>query len=789
MAKKSQKQQKERLFEEKLVPAKSGSGELFDVSFGDEDSKPVECLGMKFPNDAARRAHFIELLREKLKDPEFRKIEGFPIGGDEDILALSDPPYYTACPNPFAGQFVEHCGNAYCEDTDDYELEPLAYDVSEGKNDPIYNAHSYHTKVPHRAIMRYILHYTRPGDIVFDGFCGTGMTAVAAQCCKTKDPIISEEMPDAEWGQRYCIASDLSPEASFIAHSLNSPFSAHNFKIALDRLTPAVEETVAHLYRTSVNGTTADIAYTIWSEVTICPECGDVFTFSDAAVSESWDSELSPFPCPHCDAPLTGRQLGRFIESRWDQYLNKAVEVSKHIPVLINCHGPSGRTRQVPTQEDIKKARLEGIMVGNDAPIAELLQLDRFFKDSLHLRKLSHVHHMYTERTWYTLSQYWKAISEAKCDPRTRQQLMALFTSVLPRLDRLNRYMPNHNRHVGPLIGTWYISWLAVEISPIRYWRDKSNDFLALRSMPGTALVGAGSATDLSLIPDSSVDYIFTDPPFGHNLQYAELNQRAEAWIKVTTQISPEAVISKSQGKDLAVYESLMTRCFKEFYRILKPGRWMTVEFHNSRNSVWNAIQEALSIVGFVVADVRTLDKKKGTTNQLFYSSGAVKQDLVITAYKPTEALEQFFDRKAGSEAGAWEFLRNHLRHLPVCVFKQDRMEIVAERQNYLLYDRMVAFHVQRGFPVPLSASEFYIGLREKFPEREGMYFLPDQLNEYEVKRMECSEVSQLQLFVSDEKSAIQWVRLACSPKTDPCVMRVYQAAMVKETFDEQDET
>ena len=69
MAKRQQHNQKERLFEEKLVPAKPGSGELFDVSYGNDDSKPVECLGMTFPNDEARRAHFTELLRKKLKEP------------------------------------------------------------------------------------------------------------------------------------------------------------------------------------------------------------------------------------------------------------------------------------------------------------------------------------------------------------------------------------------------------------------------------------------------------------------------------------------------------------------------------------------------------------------------------------------------------------------------------------------------------------------------------------------------------------------------------------------------
>src|SRR5450759_1694149 len=140
-------------------------------------------------NDAAseaRRTEYLERLRAAL--PELRKLEGFPIGSDEDILALSDPPHYTACPNPFLAEFISEHGTPYDEATDDYHREPFAADVSEGKNDPIYNAHSYHTKVPHKAIMRYILHYTKPGDIVFDGFCGTGMTGVAAQLCGSPDP-------------------------------------------------------------------------------------------------------------------------------------------------------------------------------------------------------------------------------------------------------------------------------------------------------------------------------------------------------------------------------------------------------------------------------------------------------------------------------------------------------------------------------------------------------------------------------------------------------------------------
>ncbi len=148
---------------------------------------PVECLGLTFGSEEERRAYFLEQLREKLRDPEFRAIEGFPIGSDEDILALSDPPYYTACPNPFLEEFIRHHGKPYDEATDDYHREPFAADVSEGKTDSLYRAHSYHTKVPHKAIMRYILHYTEPGDVVFDGFAGSGMVGVAAEACSRVD--------------------------------------------------------------------------------------------------------------------------------------------------------------------------------------------------------------------------------------------------------------------------------------------------------------------------------------------------------------------------------------------------------------------------------------------------------------------------------------------------------------------------------------------------------------------------------------------------------------------------
>jgi len=190
----------------------------------------------------------------KLDIDKVRNIEGFPIAKDEDIIALSNPPYYTACPNPFIEDFIKEHSKPYDELTDDYHREPFATDVSEGKYDPLYRLHSYPTKVPHKAIMRYILHYTNPGDIVFDGFCGTGMTGVAAQTCENPDAEflhkIRQEIPNMHLGARKVILNDLSPTASFIACNYNTPVDTEEFSKEVEIILNNCEAKYSWIYHT-----------------------------------------------------------------------------------------------------------------------------------------------------------------------------------------------------------------------------------------------------------------------------------------------------------------------------------------------------------------------------------------------------------------------------------------------------------------------------------------------------------------------------------------------------------
>ena len=312
------------------------------------------------------------------------------------------------------------------------------------------------------------------------------------------------------------------------------------------------------------------------------------------------------------------------------------------------------------------------------------------------------------------------------------------------------------------LSGTLYIGALIREINPISFIERKFKKFLVL-NLPQlkSSAISTQSMTDLGVIKEACLDYVFIDPPFGSNIIYSDLSILWEAWTNIFTNTRSEAVVhrrKKESPNTLREYMRLMTACFQEAYRVLKPGRWMTVEFSNTKASVWNSIQTALTEAGFIVANVSALDKKQGSFKAVTTPT-AVKQDLIISAYKPNGGFEERFQKEAQSEEGVWDFVRTHLKYLPVTKQQGASLQFVAERDPRILFDQMVAYYVRKGFPVPISSQEFQNGLSQRFIERDGMYFLPDQVAEYDRKKMTSGELKQMSMFVSDEASAIQWLR------------------------------
>jgi len=753
----------------------------------------VECLGQTFENDAARRAHFIELLRQKLQDPEFRQIEGFPIGEDEDILALSDPPYYTACPNPWLADFMAEWEAKKPKKPMDfhYRREPFAADVSEGKNNPIYNAHSYHTKVPHKAIMRYILHYTEPGDIVFDGFCGTGMTGVAAQMCGNREVVesldyrveadgtILQQEPSEEgkkrWvafsklGARHAMLNDLSPAATFIAYNYNTPVDVATFEKEAKRILEEVEKEYGWMYETHhTDGQVGKINYTVWSDVFICLDCSGEVIYFFSAIDQQTRKVKSQFECPHCGANLKKHELERKTHMQHNPALDEIISTASQYPVLINYTSQGRRlTKEIIKQDLSLSSKIEQTHVPYKYPMDRIdRDLDIWYERDYRSLGLYSIDGFFTRRNLYWLAAIFSQIQKV-ADP-ARQSLLFTFTGCVQIASRMSsfRYDSRNPKNTagGILKGALYIPSISKEGHVADLFNRRHRAIVSQKNIISEfdinkQVISTGSSTKL-VIGNNSLDYIFLDPPFGSNIIYSELSLFWEAWLGVYTNDKKEAVVHrrKKSRRKLAEYYELMQKCFLEAYRVLKPGHWLTVEFSNTKANVWNSIQHALQSAGFVVANVSALDKKTGSFRAVTTPT-AVKQDLVISAYKPNGGFEERFLNEATSEDGVWDFVRTHLSYLPVIKRQNGSIQMVPERDPRILFDRMVAYYVRKGYPVPLSSQEFQLGLTQRFSERDGMYFLPAQAAEYDRKKINSGKIIQATIFVDDESSAIQWLR------------------------------
>ncbi|WP_315794636.1 DNA methyltransferase [Paenibacillus sp. BIC5C1] len=777
---------------------------LYEQDKDEVDNKPVVCLGMTFKNEDERRNYFREELRKKL--PELKLIEGFPIGEDEDVIALSDPPYYTACPNPWVNDFIEKWEkekvNKHGRDLiEDYHREPFATDVSEGKNNTIYNAHSYHTKVPYRAIMRYILHYTKPGDIIFDGFCGSGMTGLASEMCESMDEIRSlgyrvkdgivfdeDNVEFSQIGNRRSILNDLSPAATFISYNYNKKADKINSSQYLYSLLKRIEDEFSWLYTTFLQEEDevcfseeiqkiyniedlksfieshidflTTVNYLIWSENYICNSCFEIMTYWDANVNEDEQSVKKNLVCPNCGAEEEKKKLERVFQKNKDLVDGEVVSHPKLTPVKVNYTSGNHRKDKKPGLLDLK--------------IIEMIKLEKSFQlikpvlvydgiktiEPLRLG-MNKVHHFYIERVILLIINY---LSQAKKSNYYYNEAQFLLGSVLPKLSKMNRYMPQYASKekgfralVGPMANALYFPALSVENNFFSQSKFQLNKIINAWNEYSGNLTSTQSSTKLDIKSDS-IDYIFIDPPFGANIMYSELSFPRESWLGILTNNNKEAIENKAQGKKLTDYTKLMLESFKEAYRILKPNRWITVEFSNTQASVWNAIQYALQESGFIIASVDALNKQRGGFHAMITTT-AVKQDLVISAYKPSlENVNKMLSEK-NTVNSAWTFVTQHLQQLPKFLGSKGEASIIAERTPRILFDRMVAYHVQNGLPVPISSAEFQEGVAQRFPMRDGMAFLESQVAEYDKKRTLVKEFSQMSLFVSDENSAIEWIR------------------------------
>lgn len=663
------------------------------------------------------------------------------------LRVLDDAPRFTGASNPHVAEFVR--GARAVRRRQKLVVEPLALDVSAGKNDPVYSDHPYHTKVPHRAIVPYMLHYTQPGDVVLDGFCGSGMTGVAAQLCgddatleslgwrvsPTGEILTQEGDAVGAKGPRRAVLADLSPLAGLLAYHHNSPVDPETLQDALSGVVAEVERKWGWTQTTLHNPTDqeveqavsvldnlpkdprrgadlpwAKIQFVVWSDVFRCPECGGELVFFEVAVEQGTDRVRDRVACPHCRASVRKRELRRVLESRWDACLGRRHDQTRQLPVRINYEWQGKRFEKTPDAFD---RGLWQWLERERPPFA--VPTDRMPEGRETRRNdvlgLTHVHHYYPPANLWLLGALAAAVR--RLPVRLRQAALLVHSAANLYASRLRRFRAG-KKGGGPLSGTLYVSSLNTPASALRTFERNAAVFVesakVLCRLQGSVCVSVQSSTS-PIAPRNSIDYVFVDPPFGGNLMYSELNFLWEAWLGVHTDATHEAVENLPLGKSLADYQRLLTQCFQQFHEALKPGRWMTVVFHHSDRRVWRAVQTAIRDAGFAVRDVRTLDKRQDSFKQI-NNAGSVKHDLVISAIKLGRASRAGGALPLEDVERIWEYVARRLESLT------DDAASERERSDCLLYSRVIADCVRRGVEMPLSANDFYAELRVRFPGR-----------------------------------------------------------------------
>ncbi len=329
-------------------------------------------------------------------------------------------------------------------------------------------------------------------------------------------------------------------------------------------------------------------------------------------------------------------------------------------------------------------------------------------------RGITHLHHLYTHRNLVVLATLWQY---AASFPNTVRDALRfwLLSYNAAHATIMTRVVAKTNQDelvvTSAQPGVLYVSGLPVEKNLLAGLRRKlttiATAFAVIHGRKGHVEVYQQSSCHVAL-PDDSVAYVFTDPPFGANIPYAEINFINEAWLGRYTQRTDEAIISSSQNKGVADYQRLLTRSLAETRRVLKAGGVATLVFHSSSAQVWRALQQAHTDAGFDVKSVGVLDKTQGSFKQV--TANTVRGDAVLLLRKRANGrLPPAHPVPAASPWQVAERLWQDASTLPQ-----------AERSAQRLYSHLVNHFLARHQQVPISAASFYEWLAARTAEGNG---------------------------------------------------------------------
>ncbi len=646
--------------------------------------------------------------------------------------------YYTPTPNPNLRRFVEEHATPYDRATDDYNVPPFDKQITTTKATAIYNMHTYWSKKPHDAIQQYIQHYTKPGDIVLDPFSGSGGTSLAA---------LMEG--------RAAIAIDLSPAATFITKNYCTPVDVDELQRAFEQLKAKVKPEMDWLYETRCDRCDgrATTTYTVYSYVFQCPRCLTklpLFDCPEVAAQTAAGKDKTIRVCPHCQKKGHQEEI-KTSSQRFDA-----------VPVLISYRCDEGckpkraerrhndadsKKRDFFEKYDVKKiSEIDKKKIQHWIPPHRMMNVesdsDPWGDEWRPGRDFRTVADLFTKRNLWALAVTLEKIKELPS--KISDVLLFELTSIVLKASKM---MAHNNDGIGRIQkGTYYLPQIEHDINVWMFMEDTLTDFKAayqqIQIKTPNLIVSTDNACKLDL-PANSLDYIFTDPPYAGNVQYGELNFIWEAWLNFDTSwLKHEIVVNESRGISDEDWASLMYKAMQECFRVIKPGRWVSLCYHDTSEGTWQFMQDLMTEIGYIPEQTEKtvfIETATKTTNQ-YFAEKVTKRDLVINFRKPREGEIAAKILLTGEEDPA--------------TFGEKARLILSEALDRhpgtsadRLYDELVSRMVRKG---EFQRHNFDELLRTVAEENSGRWYLldtVDKLDETESKK-ENAAAEQLEAFI-----------------------------------------
>ena len=455
----------------------------------------------------------------------------------------------------------------------------------------MYLMHKYWARKPHNVVSEYIEHYSKEGDIVLDPFVGSGVTAIEAIKLDRK-----------------AIAIDLDPIATFITRMTAIPIDVEKMKSPFEEIKNNCKKEIDNLYKT------------------ICPKCKKEALIVYTIKKDEKIIEIG-YECKKCIA--SNNTAKRFLVKKPDSFDFELLE------------------------------KIEKMEIPYWYPTRRLAYDGNEFKEGTHDPNVDSVDKLFDKRALISLSIIYNEIEKIK-DEKIKDVFKIIFTSNVHNVSKLNPvHQPRWKKGMHPstswILHRFWLPTLRVECPVWFYFEERFNHVIKAKQDSNNQIKyyreakefqdlkdGANifikdhNALELSeIIPPNSVDYIFTDPPYGGAIQYFELSTLWASWLKIDLKYNDEITINRQQNKDFEYYHKMLRAAFKEMYKILKPGKYMTVTFHSTDIKVWNSIIKAVAMVGFELEKIIYQPPARPSAKGLLQPYGSAVGDYYIRFRKP----------------------------------------------------------------------------------------------------------------------------------------------------------